>query len=88
MRILDARGVPWDCPVCGERKWAPMGALSNMFLAIPLMDDAGQRLQEGEVRADALALAFVCGNCAFMKLLSEDMLLRLSETPPEGVSGT
>ncbi len=78
-RILAERGIPPECPICGANAWGPMGPLSNLYLALPLADLSGQLVEGGGLRANSLALAFTCGNCGFMRLVSEDMLARIRD---------
>jgi hypothetical protein len=81
--ILARRGIPPECPVCGHNAWARVGPLDNLYLFLPVADEHGNILESGGIKANSAALGLACGNCAFLKLLSVDLLNRIdSESEP------
>ena len=77
--ILASRGITPECPICKANAWAPIGPLGNMYLMLPLADARGELVEAGGLKANVLALAFTCGNCGFMRLVSGDLLARIRD---------
>lgn len=77
--ILNSRGIPADCPICSHSEWLPFGQLANLIVGLPLMTTAGEALEAGGMRGTGNALAWICTNCGFIRLVAEDLLARFRD---------
>lgn len=66
---LRSRGAAGNCPACGQENWTP----HSRPLGLVAGDEQG-RFIPGPVFAVS---AFICGNCAFVRIHSPAILRRL-----------
>jgi hypothetical protein len=79
-RALDVSGASLACPSCDGTAWRNLGYAGSLVMLDAVTLDE-QPLQAGGVRAGLFVVAFVCGNCGFVRLHSRDELAaRLSES--------
>ena len=73
--LLERRGIPTDCPICGANPSTPLAGEEPRYVAIDQLTSADDEPPEG-FKALTLALALTCPNCGAIRLLSANVLDR------------
>ena len=70
---LDSCGAKLECPSCDGIEWRDLG-IADVFVMLDAVDQNEKPLQAGTFRVGHICVAFICGNCGFVRLHSRDEL--------------